>query len=133
MYLGNLHFPALIRCPVVLMLISTNSCTDTSDRLQCLREVPYEQLFDALQPQLYTWTPVVDGDFIPGWPSDRMAAGEFANVTLLIGANTVSFRRRMTNLLASVKSNMIYRMRELQRSMALEISLIPQRTLETIF
>ncbi|KAH8155183.1 uncharacterized protein LAJ45_00192 [Morchella importuna] len=63
-------------------------CSNTSDRLQCLREVPYEQLFDALQPQLYTWTPVVDGDFIPGWPSDRMAAGKFANVTILIGANT---------------------------------------------
>lgn len=74
---------------------------------------------------------MVDGDFIPGWPSDRMAAGKFANVTILIGANTVSFRRRV-DLLASVKSNMIYRMRELQRSLALEISLIPQKTLETI-
>lgn len=58
---------------------------NTSDRLGCLRKVPYADLFEALSPQ--TWTLVVNGEFISSWPSDLMEEGK--DVAILSGANTV--------------------------------------------
>lgn len=40
-----------------------------------------------MSPQI--WRPVIDGDIIPRWPSDMMKEGDFADVAILTGANTV--------------------------------------------
>jgi len=67
-------------------LTDTVGCTETPDTLECLRQVEYDVLFKAMANQI--WTPVVDGEFIPKWPSDLMETAQFANVSILAGSNT---------------------------------------------
>jgi carboxylesterase type B len=46
-------------------LTQATGCSGASDKLQCLRALPFNQLNDALNSTLGTvWAPVIDGDFI---------------------------------------------------------------------
>ncbi|GFF30012.1 lipase 4 [Aspergillus lentulus] len=64
----------------------TVGCKGAEDTLACLRTVPYEVLFEAFKPQIYT--PVIDGEFITRKPSQTLALGKVADVAVLAGANT---------------------------------------------
>ncbi|GFF75771.1 lipase 4 [Aspergillus udagawae] len=64
----------------------TVGCKGAEDTLACLRTVPYEVLFEAFEPQIYT--PVIDGAFITRKPSEALALGKVADVAVLVGANT---------------------------------------------
>lgn len=65
---------------------ATVGCAGAHDTLSCLRSVPYEKLFAAFEPQVYT--PVIDGTFLSRRPSESMALGLVADVAVLVGANT---------------------------------------------
>jgi carboxylesterase type B len=64
----------------------TVGCASATDTLACLRRVPYESLFAAFAPQVYT--PVIDGTFLSRRPSESLARGLVADVAVLVGANT---------------------------------------------
>lgn len=62
-------------------------CWTSTNRLSCLRDLSSEALYDARQS--LTWNPIVDGDFLTGYPASQLApAGKYVKVPLLIGTNT---------------------------------------------
>ncbi|KAI1489012.1 lipase [Biscogniauxia mediterranea] len=67
-------------------LTRTVGCWDAADQLACLREVDEAALF-AAHPSV-VWNPLLDGDFLTGYPSQLMAKDNYIKVPLLIGANT---------------------------------------------
>lgn len=64
----------------------TVGCSGALDKLQCLRNAPYEAIFNASAP--FVFTPVVDGSIVPRHPSERFKRGLIANVSILAGSNT---------------------------------------------
>lgn len=67
-------------------VLETVGCKGAEDSLACLRKVPYEVLFKAFEPQIYT--PIIDGEFITRKPSETLPLGKVADVAVLAGANT---------------------------------------------
>jgi hypothetical protein len=73
--------------------ISTQAgCSNSTDTLQCLREVPYATLNAIINgttivngQQLTAWGPAVDGGFIQKYTSLQLARGEFVHVPILSG------------------------------------------------
>ena len=61
-------------------------CSGAEDTLGCLRDVPYEAIFNASAP--FVFTPVIDGDILPRLPSEAMKQGLVANISVLVGSNT---------------------------------------------
>ena len=64
----------------------TANCSRAADTLECLRQAPYEVVFNASAP--FIFTPVVDGALIPRLPSESFALGLVANISILVGSNT---------------------------------------------
>lgn len=67
-------------------LTRTVGCFTSSNQLSCLRNLSTEALFAAAPSQV--WNPIIDGDFLTGYPSQLIRDGKFNNVPLLIGTNT---------------------------------------------
>ncbi|KAI0444985.1 alpha/beta-hydrolase [Xylaria telfairii] len=67
-------------------LTRTVGCWGAANQLACLREVDEETLF-AAHPSV-VWNPLLDGDFLTGYPSQLMQQGKFVKVPIIIGANT---------------------------------------------
>ncbi|KAL1634432.1 hypothetical protein SLS58_010673 [Diplodia intermedia] len=67
-------------------LTRTVGCWGASDPLSCLRDLPAAALHAARPSQV--WNPLVDGDFLPAYPSDLRGQGRFVRVPVLAGANT---------------------------------------------
>ncbi|KAF2097525.1 carboxylesterase [Rhizodiscina lignyota] len=61
-------------------------CWTAEDQLACLRDLSQEALY-AGRPSL-TWNPLVDGNFLRGFPSQLLVDNNFKKVPLLIGANS---------------------------------------------
>ncbi|KIJ11938.1 hypothetical protein PAXINDRAFT_171554, partial [Paxillus involutus ATCC 200175] len=75
-------------------LVSETRCSSASDTLQCLREVPYETLLDAVNqsPRLFSyqstvlaWQPRVDGVFLTDEPQKLVQQGSVADVPFVTG------------------------------------------------
>ncbi|KAF2808128.1 alpha/beta-hydrolase [Mytilinidion resinicola] len=64
-------------------------CDTSPSKLECLREIPPEKLFDYFVGHLleYFWDPTLDGDFLQKEPWELMENGQFAKVDILIGTN----------------------------------------------
>ncbi|ORY59273.1 lipase [Pseudomassariella vexata] len=56
------------------------------DQLACLRSVDADTLY-AAHPSV-VWNPLLDGDFLTGYPSQLMQEGKFIKVPIITGANT---------------------------------------------
>ncbi|KAI0971213.1 alpha/beta-hydrolase [Xylaria arbuscula] len=67
-------------------LTRTVGCWGVTDQLACLREVDSATLF-AAHPSV-VWNPLLDGDFLTGYPSQLMQEDKYVKVPILIGANT---------------------------------------------
>ncbi|KIJ09787.1 hypothetical protein PAXINDRAFT_102175 [Paxillus involutus ATCC 200175] len=76
-------------------LVSETRCSSASDTLQCLREVPYETLLDAVNksPNLFSyqstvlaWQPRVDGIFLTDEPQKLIEQGSVADVPFVTGS-----------------------------------------------
>ncbi|KAK7431283.1 hypothetical protein QQZ08_002054 [Neonectria magnoliae] len=61
-------------------------CWNSKDQLACLRDVDEDSLY-AAHPSL-TWNPLIDGEFLTGYPSHLIRDGKFNAVPMIIGANT---------------------------------------------
>ena len=92
-------------------LVAETGCTGASDTLQCLREVPYDKLMDAVNESpgifayqvghlmkvfyLYTniqkqslalsWLPRADGVFLTGPPQELVSQGSVASIPFVTG------------------------------------------------
>ncbi|KIK73281.1 hypothetical protein PAXRUDRAFT_21034 [Paxillus rubicundulus Ve08.2h10] len=77
-------------------LVSETGCSSASDTLQCLREVPYETLLDAVnqspnlmlssyQMFVIAWKPRVDGVFLTDDPQKLVKEGLVADVPFVAG------------------------------------------------
>lgn len=67
-------------------LTRTVGCFGASSQLACLRGLSQDELFAARPSQV--WNPLIDGNFLKGYPSQMLREGNFVRVPLLIGANT---------------------------------------------
>ncbi|KIJ19261.1 hypothetical protein PAXINDRAFT_167028 [Paxillus involutus ATCC 200175] len=75
-------------------LVSETGCSSASDTLQCLRQVPYETLVDAMNqsPSLFSyqslimaWQPRADGVFLTDDPQKLVLQGLVADVPFVTG------------------------------------------------
>lgn len=75
-------------------LVSETGCSGSSDTLQCLREVPFNTLMNAinLSPGIFSfqsldlaWTPRADGVFLTDDPQKLVQAGSVANIPFVTG------------------------------------------------
>lgn len=68
-------------------LTASVGCANSTDTLQCLRKVPYEQI----APYGYVgleWFHVIDGSFIPRYGQESLVDGKFVKIPLILGTNT---------------------------------------------
>lgn len=66
------------------------NCSTAADSLECLRTVPLDTLsaiFNSSVTQGASFSPVVDGDFIPAGSSSLLLSGQFVKVPYLMGVN----------------------------------------------
>ncbi|KJK68686.1 Carboxylesterase family protein [Aspergillus parasiticus SU-1] len=68
-------------------IVSTVGCDGSSDKLACLRTVPFEKLNATITEISGSFYPIVDGDIIPDLPSVLLDAGKFTKKPLLLGTN----------------------------------------------
>ncbi|KAF8264081.1 alpha beta-hydrolase [Lactarius quietus] len=80
--------------PYYDFLVETTNCSDSSDTLECLRTVPYEELIDAinLTPSLFSyqslalaWQPYADGVFLTDHPQKLVQQGKVARIPFVSG------------------------------------------------
>lgn len=73
------------------LLVSNTSCAstvNTSASLDCLRNLPFDELNNALNGTAATpWAPMLDGDFIADYPVNQLNAGRFPRIPVMIGTN----------------------------------------------
>ena len=67
-------------------LTRTVGCWTASNQLACLRNLSSAALFAAQPSQV--WNPIIDGDFLTGYPSQLIRKGKFNATPLLTGTNT---------------------------------------------
>lgn len=68
-------------------LTRTVGCWTARNKLACLRDLTSTELYHSNYS--LTWNPVVDGDFLTGYPASQLdPAGNFVRVPLLLGTNT---------------------------------------------
>ncbi|TFY81774.1 hypothetical protein EWM64_g2237 [Hericium alpestre] len=75
-------------------LVERTGCSGSSDTLQCLREVPYSTLKDAMNksPSIFAyqslalaWVPRTDGVFLKDGPQSLVQQGSVANIPFITG------------------------------------------------
>lgn len=67
-------------------LTRTVGCYTATDQLACLRGLDGDTLFAAAPAQV--WNPLIDGEFLTGYPSTLIRDGKYNAVPLLTGTNT---------------------------------------------
>lgn len=66
-------------------------CANQSDTLDCLRKVDINKLVPIVNVTngmiKKTYSPTIDGDFIPDWPKNLLRSGKFVKIPIISGAN----------------------------------------------
>ncbi|KAK1142296.1 hypothetical protein N8T08_008041 [Aspergillus melleus] len=73
--------------PMYDRIVNKTGCANASNTLQCLREVPYQTLYDNASEGL-EWFGAIDGTFIREYPQISFTESRFARVPILLGTNT---------------------------------------------
>ncbi|KAJ5788039.1 hypothetical protein N7457_003029 [Penicillium paradoxum] len=73
--------------PMYDRIVERAGCTNSSNSLQCLRELPYATLYSAAYEGL-EWFATIDGSFITHYPQISFQQGRLAPVPILLGTNT---------------------------------------------
>src|SRR5271155_718511 len=73
-------------------VVSTLGCSDHPNKLQCLRALPYEDIYNAFNPANNTTPapslfPTIDGSLIRENPIESLLAGRYLPVPTIIGNN----------------------------------------------
>ncbi|OCH92484.1 alpha/beta-hydrolase [Obba rivulosa] len=71
-------------------LVNATNCTTASDTLDCLRELPFETLYNGminlpLEQRTSGWQLILDFDFIPDQPPTLLMEGKVAKVPFIMG------------------------------------------------
>jgi hypothetical protein len=75
--------------PVFDTVVNATNCTNSLDKVQCLREVPFDEMNAVFNSSATTtWRPTVDGDFVRNYGSIQLEKGEFVKVPIIDGANS---------------------------------------------
>lgn len=79
--------------PMYDSIVSATGCTNSSSSLDCIRDLPFDQLNAVFNTSSYNSTDrefnvVVDGDFIEKRTSIQLADGDFVHVPIISGANS---------------------------------------------
>jgi carboxylesterase type B len=72
-------------------VVSEVGCAQSSDRIQCLRDVPFATLNATMNGTLSStggFVPVTDGDFIQDYGSVQLGKGQFVKIPIIVGANS---------------------------------------------
>lgn len=69
-------------------LVANTSCASATNSLDCLRDLPFQEINGALLARATEWTPVLDGDFVADFPHNQLRSGRFVRVPVLIGCNS---------------------------------------------
>lgn len=68
-------------------IVKAVGCNNKRDKLACLRKVPFEKLNATIELVPGNFYPVVDGDFVPDYPSTLLREGKFTKLPFLLGTN----------------------------------------------
>lgn len=73
--------------PIYQNFSESSGCSDTTNSLQCLRELPFEDLNAVLNQSTFSgvWTPQIDGDIFARYTSNQVAEGAFVHVPIIVG------------------------------------------------
>ncbi|CAG8955695.1 hypothetical protein HYFRA_00010961, partial [Hymenoscyphus fraxineus] len=63
-------------------------CSNATDTLQCLREVPYEVIAPLAYNGRDQWFHTIDGSLIPRFGQESLVTGKFVKIPILLGTNT---------------------------------------------
>ncbi|OAL52234.1 cholinesterase [Pyrenochaeta sp. DS3sAY3a] len=79
--------------PIYDSIVSKTNCNKAYDTLDCLRHVPYTELYSVLNETVHSiyrldFMPIIDGSFIREWPHISMMEGRTANIPIITGSNT---------------------------------------------
>lgn len=66
-------------------LAQTVRCADDETQLQCMREVPWQELQKAMREQVLSFGPQVDNVTVPDRPAGHWRSGEVVKLPLLVG------------------------------------------------
>jgi carboxylesterase type B len=72
-------------------VVAQVGCHNATNKVQCLREVPFQTLNATMNGNLSTtggFNPVIDGDFTQDYGSRALKNGKFVKVPLMVGANS---------------------------------------------
>ncbi|KAL4793842.1 carboxylesterase family protein [Aspergillus venezuelensis] len=73
--------------PMYDRIVERAGCSGSTDTLQCLRDLPFDTLYDAAYEGL-EWFAAVDGKFISEYPQISITKGRLVKVPILLGSNT---------------------------------------------
>ncbi|KAJ6180361.1 hypothetical protein N7519_010822 [Penicillium mononematosum] len=73
--------------PMYNRIVERTGCTNSTNTLQCLRELPYAALYSNANEGL-EWFATVDGSFIAQYPQISYKEGKMTRVPILLGTNT---------------------------------------------
>jgi carboxylesterase type B len=71
--------------------MSQVGCGNATEKVQCLREVPFQTLNATMNGTLSStggFNPIIDGDFTQDYGSRALEKGKFVKVPLIVGANS---------------------------------------------
>ncbi|OGE54991.1 hypothetical protein PENARI_c005G11612 [Penicillium arizonense] len=73
--------------PMYDRIVERAGCTNSTETLQCLRDLPYATLYSAAYEGL-EWFATIDGAFISQYPQISYKQGKLSKVPILLGTNT---------------------------------------------
>lgn len=68
-------------------IVERAGCSNTTNTLQCLRDLPYETFYSVAYAGL-EWFATIDDIFISQYPQISYREGKIAKVPILLGTNT---------------------------------------------
>lgn len=75
--------------PKFRTLLNNTNCTS----LTCLRELPYEAIYPAMNGSVSgTWYPVLDPDLFPEHPAKLLSSGQYHKIPIIDGCNSDEVR-----------------------------------------
>lgn len=71
-------------------IVKDTGCAGAKNTLACLRALPFDVWNHAVNASSSngTWSPVVDGQIVPSYPTPQLAAQKFVHVPLLLGGKS---------------------------------------------
>ncbi|KAJ6260706.1 Acetylcholinesterase [Drechslerella dactyloides] len=84
---SNVQYPGDVSVQKAYDTVANQTgCYDAADSLDCMRKLPTDVMNKALNAT--SFTPVVDGDFVPGFGSQAIKYGRYVKVPTMVGTTS---------------------------------------------